>query len=146
MIALHATGKIKLFQFLVGTLLMLILPVTYLLFKIGYPPMSTFFVSISVSVISLAFRLMLTKKQIPEFSVYHFVKETILRNIPVVTFSLVVPLLLLFIMPSNGLRLVYVVLAALISSVSIVYLLGLSKNEKLFVIGMVRNFSNRLKK
>ena len=69
MTALQATGKIKLYQFLVGTLLMLILPVTYLLFKLEYPPMSTFFVSISVSVIALALRLMLTKKQIPGFSV-----------------------------------------------------------------------------
>lgn len=146
MTALQATGKIKLYQFLVGTLLMLILPVTYLLYKLGYPPMSTFFVSISVSVIALALRLMLTKKQIPEFSIYHFLKETILRNTPVVVLSLVVPLLLLFTFPSNGFRLVYVVLAALISSTSAVYLLGLSKNEKLFVIAMAQNFSNRLKK
>lgn len=146
MTALQATGKIKLYQFLVGTLLMLILPVTYLLFKLEYPPMSTFFVSISVSVIALALRLMLTKKQIPEFSVYLFIKETILRNTPVVVLSLVVPLLLLFTIPSDGFRLVYVILAALISSTSAVYLLGLSKNEKLFVIAMARNFSNRLKK
>lgn len=146
MTALQATGKIKLYQFLVGTLLMLILPVTYLLFKLGHPPMSTFFVSISVSVIALILRLMLTKKQIPEFSVNIFINETILRNIPVVILSLVVPLSLLFTIPSNGFRLVYVVLAALISSTSAVYLLGLSKNEKLFVIAMVRNFSNRLKK
>ncbi|MDD2995045.1 MAG: lipopolysaccharide biosynthesis protein [Paludibacter sp.] len=146
MTALQATGKIKLYQFLVGTLLMLILPVTYLLFKLGYPPMSTFFVSISVSLIALALRLILTKKQIPEFSVYLFIKETILRNTPVVALSLVVPLLLLFTIPSDGFRLVYVVLAALISSVSVIYLLGLSKNEKLFVTSMINNFVVRLRK
>src|SRR5690606_7997638 len=46
MTAAQATGNIKKYQVVVGSLLLLNLPVTYLVLRLGYPPETAFYVSI----------------------------------------------------------------------------------------------------
>ena len=86
MTAVAATGKIRVYQLVIGGLSMLILPVSYLFFKFGYPPESTFIVSISIAVVAFVFRLLFTKKHIPEFSIRQFIQEILIRNIPFLSF------------------------------------------------------------
>jgi hypothetical protein len=53
----QASGKIKIYQIVVGGLLLCILPVSYLFLKLGYPPQITFYVSIVFSILALFARL-----------------------------------------------------------------------------------------
>jgi hypothetical protein len=41
MTAVNATGKIKLYQIITGGLLVLNLPLSYIILKLGYPPQAT---------------------------------------------------------------------------------------------------------
>ena len=53
MTAAQATGNIKKYQAIVGGLLLLILPISYLFLIMGYPPEITLYISISISIIAL---------------------------------------------------------------------------------------------
>jgi len=138
MTALHATGKIKKYQVVVGFLLILILPISYFLFKAGFPPLSTFIVSLVVSVLALGFRVLLAKKQIPEFSVRIFFNEIVLRNFLVVLLSLIIPMLMLMNMETGISRLLIVIVVSIISCLSVIYFIGLKKNEKMFLKNLVK--------
>lgn len=145
MTALQATGRIRAYQTLVGLLLILILPISYGFFKAGFAPHSTFVVGIAVSVLALACRLWLTKRQIPEFDLAGFVREILLRNLVVVLLALVAPLLLRLYLPVGFLRLVVVTATALASAGSVIYFLGLNAGEKQFVGHAARSFIQKLK-
>ena len=57
MTGVQATGKIKLYQSVVGGLLLLIVPISYVFLKFGYPPQTTFYVYIALSITSLFARI-----------------------------------------------------------------------------------------
>jgi O-antigen/teichoic acid export membrane protein len=133
MAAVSATGKIKVYQLVIGGLSLLILPITYLFFKFGYPPKSTFIVSISIAVLTFVFRVLFTKKQIPEFSIRLFIQEVLMRNIPVVLLSILTPWLLISNMHPGFSRLILVTLTSLSISMITFYSFGLKINEKLFI-------------
>ncbi|MGB3343730.1 MAG: oligosaccharide flippase family protein [Aequorivita sp.] len=56
-IAIQATGKIKKYQIIIGTLIFMNLPISYVLLKLNYPPESVFIVLIIVTLLSLIFRM-----------------------------------------------------------------------------------------
>lgn len=131
--AVQATGKIKTYQIFVGIIFMLNLPVSYLLFKMGFSPVSTFIVNVCVTSIAFVFRIFFTKMQIQDFPVSRFLKEVIIRNIPVILLSALIPWIIKSNMHSGIIRLMLVTIVSLIASLIVVYLIGLINNEKLFV-------------
>lgn len=146
MTALQATGKIKVYQSVVGILLILILPISYLFFRFGYPPKSTFIVSISIAIVAFVFRLLLTKKQIPEFSIRQFLQEIVIRNIPVILLSVLIPWLIRINMQVGFTRLMIVILSSLSVSIVAIYFMGLKKNEKLFLRNALVDIVAKIKK
>lgn len=146
MTAIQATGRIKVYQTIVGILLILTLPISYVLFKLGFPSYATFMVSIGVSVIALVFRLLLTKKQIPEFSVNVFLKEIVFRSLPVILLSVMLPLLILMTMQTGFPRFIVVSFVSLFSSLIFIYFIGLNYNEKIFVKNAINAFALKIKR
>ena len=57
MTAAHATGHIRLYQSSVGTMVMLNIPVSYVFLRLGFPPLTVFYVSLAISVVCLFMRL-----------------------------------------------------------------------------------------
>ena len=146
MTALQATGKIKVYQSVVGILLILILPISYLFFKLGYPPESTFIVSISIAIVAFIFRVLLTKRQIPEFLIRQFLQEILIRNIPVILLSALIPWLIRINMQVGFTRLMIVTFTSLSISTITIYLMGLKSNEKAFVRDAMNTFVSKIKR
>jgi len=113
MTAIQATGKIKVYQVVVGSLFISILPLSYLFLKLGYSPEITLYINIVISIIALSFRLFLVWKLL-NFPIKVFIKEIILKNILIVLLSLSLPFFVKSLMDSNILRLIVVVFISLI--------------------------------
>src|SRR5690606_4145650 len=62
MIAVQASGKIKWYQIILGSFIMLNLPISYLFVFNGYPSYSVFIVLIIITVLTLFVRLLFVKK------------------------------------------------------------------------------------
>ena len=61
MIAVQATGKIKKYQIVIGTVIFLNLPVSYLFLKLKFPPEAIFLVLIGITFLTLIFRMFFVK-------------------------------------------------------------------------------------
>jgi len=142
MTAIQATGKIKVYQAVVGSLLMLILPISYFLLELGYSPEITLYVNIVISIIALSFRLYLVWKLL-EFPIQRFVEEIILKNILIVLLSLSLPLLIRTSMDEHFIRLIVIVFVTLIWNAVIIFSLGLQKSEKAIVIRGINKILKR---
>jgi O-antigen/teichoic acid export membrane protein len=80
MIGAQATGNIKLYQIVIGTLIFLNLPIAYVLLKIYRNPELIYYSSIIISLLSLVFRLFFLK-YIIKFPVLAFCNTILLRII-----------------------------------------------------------------
>lgn len=76
--AAQATGKIKLYQFVVGGILLLNIPTSFIVLNAGYPAESVFIISIALTTLAASARILMLKR-IFEFSFSNFLKFTLLR-------------------------------------------------------------------
>lgn len=139
-IAMLATGDIKKYQIIVGTLSLLAFPVAYVFFKMGLPAEYGYISMILFSLICLAVRLMLLKEMIPMFSPVSFITKVLIvigkAIIPVLVFIGSIHSLIneinwfSFIMESTE---------CLALSLLSIYFIGLDKSERLQVKRIVTN-------
>lgn len=76
-IAVQATGKIKKYQMILGTFIFLNLPIAYLVLRLGGRPESVYYVLISVTFLTLVFRMFFVKNLLG-FKPLVFMKNVIL--------------------------------------------------------------------
>lgn len=144
-IAAQATGKIRNYQIITGTFLLLNLPVAYILFEFHYPPYSAVIVSIIIESLLLFVRLAFLKKMI-NLDFINYVKQVLIPA----AICVVVTLPCYYLLSRNlqcesffsmcFMSVIYI----LIGSVSVFYL-GLNNIQRNWVLNIVRNKYNNLK-
>jgi O-antigen/teichoic acid export membrane protein len=134
MMGIQATGKIRQYQIVVGILVFLNLPVSYIMLLLTNNADIVFWVSIIISCIALYFRLYFLKKII-KFNIAHFVKDVLLKIIGVVVLILVILFGLKF--AFQGISDLFAVLlqAAIVVMVNFgaIYFLGITMSERAFI-------------
>jgi O-antigen/teichoic acid export membrane protein len=132
MTAAQASGRIKLYQSIVGGLLIFNVPFSYLFLKLGFTPEVTLFVSIGISIVALFARLIIISPLV-SLNMFDFLKMGLFRIIPVSFLAIVLPLLVVLFLPQGILRLIFVVFMSFISVSISTYIIGLSMNEQKFI-------------
>ena len=85
-IIVHAIGKVKNYHLCVDGIMLLCLPLSWVLFRMGMPPSSIFAAMITVCVVSHIMRLVCAKRVYPSFSIRNYVCRFLL---PAICISLV---------------------------------------------------------
>ena len=133
----HATGKIKLYQSTVGTLIIFNLPVSYVLLKLGGSPI-TVYVSLCISVMCLFLRLWIVRRLVG-FPVRRYIVEVLARCMLICILALIVPLVAHIILPQSFWNVVIVCCISVVSSMAVIYCVGLERHEK----ELVHTFINK---
>lgn len=135
--AMLATGDIRNYQLVVGGLQLLNVPVSYLCLKLGAMPEVTVIVAIVISQICLFARLSMFSKA-TGFPAGGYVKEVYLPALFKVTLAAVaLPLVMKLILPDNVWGFLINLTACVMSVAAAVYALGMTKDEKVWLKGMV---------
>ncbi|MDZ7739337.1 MAG: hypothetical protein U5K32_09820 [Bacteroidales bacterium] len=108
--AIQSVGRIKLFQSLVGTTLILNLPVAIILIKLGFEPYSILIGSIALEMIAGMMRVIIARK-ITGLSVKQYLRDVQSRAVPVAILAAGIGLVPHFLMETGFLRLVITVLS-----------------------------------
>ena len=133
MTLMHATGKIRLYQIVIGTATLLILPVSYVLVKyIGCEPTSVFVVSLITSVFCLFARLFLVNRVI-SIPVKKYILDVFLRCVVISLFSSIIPLSLHFWLSPSICNTMIICAASIVSSLCFIYYIGIDNSEREFV-------------
>ncbi len=140
MSGLQATGKIKRYQVVVGSLIMLNLPIVWVIFKITEIPYNLYWSFIGISIISLFFRLYFVQNLL-KVKIVFFYKEVLLR-IALVVFGIMVvlyPFNSYLIEQTNFLVFIFKTLIILTLTISIIIALGMNKMERQFIKTTLQN-------
>lgn len=131
--AVQATGKIKLFQIIVGGMLLLNLPISYIFLKLGFSPEIVFYISITLSILTFWSRLFIASLLVG-FSVIDFLINVLMKIFFTVALSYFINLLLIksFNIITNY-PLIKIFMILFVTMLSII-LTGLSTNERKYIL------------
>ena len=146
MVAAQSTGRIRVYQSVIGGILLSIVPISYLVLKLGAEPSSVFVVHLFICVFAFIVRLFIIHSMI-SFPLRSYFYQVLLRCLFVLLLAIPLPIVLLYVLPATlwiGLLVCVVsVVAMLLSS----FVIGLTGDEKKFVIMKMKelrkkNFNN----
>lgn len=141
---LMATGKIKWYQIVVGSAMLLNVPVSYVLLHNGHSIVTPLFVSIFVVTISLLLRLLFCQHKLG-FSIRKYFNIVIVPTLGVAFISGIVPLFVHQGLAPGFFRLLAVGGASLLSVIFFTYLLGLNSSERQLARMAVMKLLNKLR-
>lgn len=139
-----ANGNIRMYQIVVGGIQLLNFPLSYLALKLGFAPESTYVIAIACSLLCLAMRLIMLRRQ-TGLSIGQYMKLVFFRVclVSAIVSGVMIPLNRIFQCNFGGLvcsSLTSVVIVGLI-----VYLFGCTKGERSIVIAKVKQFMTKTK-
>jgi len=133
----HATGNIKMYQSVVGGLNILILPISYIALKLGFGPTSVFIISLCMSIVCFYARLLVVKKLV-NFPIKDYLIKVISPCIIVIFVSSIFPLLSHLHFKPGFESLITTSLVSVISTIAFIYIIGLNKVEKKFILNTIK--------
>ena len=129
-VSVYATGKIKSTQIIVGGLQMLNFPISYLLLRLGYSPISVYIIAILVSIFCLIARLFILRGLIG-LSVARFIKDVLFKCCLITVISILAPILFFRMCPTENFGTFTASCAvSLVYSGAVVFFMGCDKNER----------------
>ena len=132
-IANQATGKVKVYQAVVGGLLLLILPISYIVLKMGAPAYSVFIVHFCVESVAQFARMYMLRNMI-DLPLWSYVKNIYLPIMGVLLLSLVLPMLVYNNMQEGIIRLLAVSMTCVVSVAMTSLFIGMTRSERTFLI------------
>lgn len=132
-IANQATGKVKVYQAVVGGLLLLILPISYIVLKMGAPAYSVFIVHFCVESVAQFARMYMLRNMI-DLPLLSYVKNIYLPIMGVVLLSVILPMLVYNNMQEGIIRFLIVGMTCVLSVAMTSLFIGMTRNERTFLI------------
>lgn len=141
-IANQATGKVKKYQAVCGTTLIMILPISYVLLKLGLPPWSVFVCHFVMECVCQLARMIMLRPLIG-LRIRDYFTNVYSKIFLVVAVSVILPAIVYNIMDATVLRFFVVVVVCLVSVTLFAYSLGLTPNERRFVLAKTKDILNK---
>lgn len=142
MISAAATGNVKTYQSVIGGILLAILPISYIVLKLGGAPWTVFFVHLCVCCIAYITRLFIIRPLI-NLSIRSFFNEVAVRCFLVTIVAAVMPMTLHIIMPATIMSSVFVMFVSVLSATASSFYIGLDKFERLAITNKAKSILSK---
>ena len=143
MTAAASTGDVKLYQSVIGGILLSIVPIAYVVLKLGGSPESVYIVHLVICIIAFIARLLIVKPMIT-LSLMDYFRNVILRCIAVLLVSLPISILIKKLLPNSCFYVIIVCLASGFLAIASTYTMGLTHNERQFVHTKFSEMSHKI--
>ena len=141
--AQNATGRIRTYQLVVGSLLLLNFPLSYLMLYLGFMPEITLVVALFVGVICLIARLCFLRHTI-KLSVRDYVLQVIGNTFVVTLLSSIFPCICFLLIDNLWVDFFSVCISSVVMSGVVIYFVGCNKFERDMVRGYMVKFRNKI--
>lgn len=145
--AQNATGNVRNYQLVVGGVLLLNLPLSYVCLRLGFAAESVFVVAIIVEINCLIARIIMVPQTIKEFNPFDYIKYVIGNCLVVCLVSLPIPLM--FRVLNHSENFLSFTISSVISVLSVmltIYLIGCNKEERLMIKSKICKLHNKVTK
>lgn len=127
-----ASGNVRRYQTVVGGVILMILPLTYVAFRLGAPPHAAFVVHFCVCCTAFIVRLFLIRPLI-RLSIRAYIKNVVFKCCGVSFLSAVVPACMHYLMKPTIVASVTIMFVSVLSAIMVCYFVGLENNERMLI-------------
>ena len=132
-IANQATGKVKIYQMVVGGILLLILPISYVVLKLGAPAYSVFIVHFCIESVAQFSRMYMLRNLI-HLPLWQYMKNIYIPIVSTVAIAIILPLVVRMQVAEGWLRFLAVGFTCVLSVGASSYFIGFTKQERVFFL------------
>lgn len=132
-IANQATGKVKIYQMVVGGILLMILPISYVVLKLGAPAYSVFIVHFCIESLAQFSRMYMLRKLI-HLPLWQYMKNIYIPIVSTVVIAIILPLVVRMQVAEGWLRFLAVGFTCVLSVGASSYFIGFTKQERVFFL------------
>ena len=132
-IANQATGKVKIYQMVVGGILLMILPISYVVLKLGAPAYSVFIVHFCIESLAQFSRMYMLRKLI-HLPLWQYMKNIYIPIVSTVAIAIILPLVVRMQVAEGWLRFLAVGFTCVLSVGASSYFIGFTKQERVFFL------------
>ncbi len=144
-IAQNATGNVRNYQLVVGGILLLNLPLSYMFLNFGMMPEIVVVVTIVVEILAFLARMYMLPFTIRDFRPLLFIRDVILKCLVVITLAVPVPALIYTYMPENFYTFVLNVCVCILTSAVVIYYIGCNANERAIIVTTVNKIKSKIR-
>ena len=136
--AVEATGIIKVYQIVVGSLLLLILPVSYIVLKLGGAPYSVFIVHFFFACLAFCARIIFASRAtgLPKKA---FIFQVMRPIVLVLLTASIAPIVLHIVLDSSPIRLIIVGCISVVCVLVAIYIMGITRSERELITNRILN-------
>ena len=138
-VSIFATGKIKTYQIVISLILLLNIPASLIIGKLGIPPFAIYAVRASIYILALSCRLLFLHKLI-DLNIIDFIKNVI---IPTVAVSVIITTLIImkyiYIHDTTFLSFIIESLFIVFAEIIVIGIIGLNSNERKFIFNIIKS-------
>ena len=144
MISAQTVGRVKVYQSVVGGLLLLILPIAYVVLKLGGNPEMVFIVHLIVAVAALVCRVLIVGRMV-SFSFLSYAHKVLLPTISVFALASCISAVLFHITPSGGIlkTIIVIVSTSAITGVAIL-IVGINTTERHLLLSKITCLNHKI--
>lgn len=142
--AISSTGNVKAYQIVSSVTNVMAFPLSYIAFKMGYPPQVSYWIIAVAALVVFAERVLMACSQV-QMPVRKALSDVVLRVIAVTVTASVVPCLLCFLQEPGIVRMLEVVAASFVMSAAAIYLFGATPGERRAAVSFVKDKLKRKK-
>lgn len=132
-VANQATGKVKIYQMVVGGILLIILPISYIALKLGAPAYSVFVVHFCVESVAQFSRMYMLRKLI-NLPMWQYMKNIYIPIVTTVAVAIILPIIVRMQVEEGWLRFIAVGFTCVLSVGISTFFIGFTKHERVFFL------------
>ena len=135
---IQATGSIRKYQMIVSGVILMNLPLSYIMLKMGAAFYSTFYVSIALSSVALVIRYILLRTYV-NYSVKDLLLDFVIPIIILTIVSAIMPIIINNYSEQSYIRLVIVCISSWVAIAIVAWMCVLDRNEKSLLLRIIKN-------
>ncbi len=139
----RASGKVRNYQMVVSTILLLNFPISYIVLKCGAVPEITLVVYLCISLLLLFSRFYMCKRLI-DMSVSDFCYSVLKPVVKVTSMSIIISLLMAFCLHGNWIYSLLNILVIVVSTLLFIVIFGINREEYIYVKNIVIGLKKKI--
>lgn len=138
-VPLYATGKIKYYQIIVSLITISILPLSYIFYRMGFPPETSMYISLALSIIAQIARVIIWTRLINE-PIINYIKKIVIPTIIIASISLIPPTIAPHLLKGtlHITSIIYSTLYSIIINTILVFTIGINATERKTIYKLIK--------
>ena len=144
--AKNATGHIRNYQIIVGSILLMVLPLSYIAIKLGFPVESVTAIAALISLIAVLARMYMLRGDFPSWSSHIFLHKVVIRVLMVSALAAIIPIFVYILIPDGWGNFLITGSTSIISSIICILYLGCDISERQLILSKCKQGIHRIAK